>query len=214
MSSYAEGQVHMLVDSLEKSGYVADDLTRLGQAGKEKLQQIQSFLLGHATIQFVKRIIVRTSFEPSLIGQGWTWWKGSTDGNGLEGEEDCDQRSLALGEVDMTQVTREVCLKEGESSITGHEKDKRLKTLTDRILLDPGFGWALYQEEGQKTLRWLYDTFGVTYLDFFGRILRNPLGNRFVLYLYRSCVGSWCWSVFWLGFDWGARRISAALPAK
>ena len=160
-----------------------------------------------------KRIITRVPFDPSMIGQNWTFWKGPIDGNGLEGEElDCDQRSLILSEIDFAQVSRETCLVEKEKPISGEEKLRHLIE-SGKIRLDPSFGWALVNEPGQKTLRWLYDTFGVDHLDFLGRVLRRPGGRRRVLYLYRYDCGRWRWSVYRLDHDGDVGRVSAALPA-
>ncbi len=203
-----------MVNSLEAAGYTPDDLTRLGQAGKERQEQIKAFLRGYAIIQMVKRLVRRVSFEPSMIGQGWSWWLGPRNGQGLEGEElDCNKRSLALNEVDFCQVLREHCLKEGEGRISGEEKLQRLMVL-NVIRLDPGFGWALFKEAGQKTLQWLRETFGMTYLDFFGRVLRDPDGHRCVLFLY-WLGGQWNWDASWLELDWDRHHPSAvlALPA-
>ncbi len=225
-TSISRRQANKGIDQLEEAGvtdqmfqdvFLAGLLSALGAAvvaGKNIKDDVIALLSGNAVITMVKRLVTRIPFEPTMIGQGWTWWKGPADGDGLEGEEYCDGRSLVLQEVDFCQVLREHCLKEDETSITGHEKDRRLKALTDRLQLDPGFGWALHQEPGQKTLRWLHDTFGIFYLDFFGRILRNPDGRRCVLCLDRCGGGSWVWGVAWLGDGWGRDRVSAALPAS
>jgi hypothetical protein len=40
--------------------------------------------------------------------------------------------------------------------------------------------------------------------------LRNPNGNRYVLYLYWN-DGKWNWNVNWLDNDWNANNPSAVL---
>jgi hypothetical protein len=60
----------------------------------------------------------------------------------------------------------------------------------------------------------LYDTFGITYLDLFGKVLRSPHGRRRVLCLYRLSDGSWFWYVRWLVSAWNGNHASAALPAS
>ena len=40
-------------------------------------------------------------------------------------------------------------------------------------------------------------------------ILRNPNGNRNVLYLYRNDDGSWNWNYNWLDNDWNDRNFTA-----
>ncbi len=39
-------------------------------------------------------------------------------------------------------------------------------------------------------------------------ILRNPNGNRCVLYLYRNDDGSWNWNYNWLDNDWNDRNFT------
>lgn len=49
-------------------------------------------------ILFIDRSI---PFNPAkFIGAGWTIWRGPADGDGLSGEEDHDERSLAIMEID------------------------------------------------------------------------------------------------------------------
>ncbi len=52
MSSYKEGQVHQLVESLEKAGWTGDDLTRLGQYPDKK------FILG--VLRGTMELVVKT----------------------------------------------------------------------------------------------------------------------------------------------------------
>jgi hypothetical protein len=44
----------------------------------------------------------------------------------------------------------------------------------------------------------------------FYTILRNPNGNRYVLYLYFN-GGKWNWNYNWLDNDWNAKNLSAGL---
>lgn len=143
-----------------------------------------------------------TEFDPAaFIGTGWKW-----------ADKDADARSLTLPNVDFSKVLFETCLEEGEARIIGEEKRRRLSA-KGGIRLDPRFGVTLYQEEGQKTLERLYEERGITYLDFFGRILVSPDGYRYVLYLYRSDDGRWGWDAHWLGSDWLDRFFSARLAS-
>ena len=67
-------------------------------------------------------------FNPAeFIRSGWTIWKGPPQGNGLEGEEDQDERSLALTEIDLSKVQLERMLQKGEDSVKGETKLARLK---------------------------------------------------------------------------------------
>ncbi len=150
-----------------------------------------------------------TPFNPTtFFGYGWSIWRGPADRAGRRGEKQQDGRSLALTEVDFSKILLETCLREGESKITGEEKLRRLKA-SGRILLDARIGQALYREGGQKTLRWLHDTHGITYVDFMGTELRGgPYGYRYVLCLYRGDGGSW-----YRNYDRLADRWFGSLPS-
>jgi len=154
-------------------------------------------------------------FNPaSFIGNGWAIWKGLATGYGLTGDEQQDVRSLALTQVDWNQVLFRTCLEGEEISITGEEKLKRLQK-SGEILLDAAVGedlWLDYKAKGKDSVLEGLRQRGVTYLDFFGTILRDPHGRRYVLYL---CFdgGRWRWDYYWLGGDWYAGHGSAALAS-
>ncbi|MCX6713049.1 MAG: hypothetical protein NTY66_02475, partial [Candidatus Vogelbacteria bacterium] len=72
--------------------------------------------------------------------------------------------------------------------------------------------WLDYQANKENSvLGWLYRTRKITYLDFFGLVLRDPDGRRCVLCLYRHGDGSWLWNYYWLDGDWESERCSAGL---
>lgn len=153
-------------------------------------------------------------FSPqTFIGPDWAIWRGPADGNGLQGDEQQDGRSLALQTVDSSQVIFPTCLKEaeGETRIKGEEKLTRLKT-GDLIRLDARFGQALWEEEGYKTLEWLRQKKGIIYLDFMGTELRSPDGLRCVLCLYWD-EGAWFLHFNWLDGVWGSDVPSAVLAS-
>lgn len=154
-------------------------------------------------------VIDRTRlFDPAkFIGKGSSIWRGSADSNGLEGEEDQDSRSLALTEIDFSKVAFEHFLKEGESSITGEGKLIRMKA-DPCIRYDAKVGQALFEEKGQATLRWLYDTYGITWFELAGTVLRGSGGGRYFLYLDRDVGGSWNWDYRWLGCGRSAGGVS------
>lgn len=70
-------------------------------------------------------------FNPNYF----TIWKGSPDGDGLEGQEDQDSDSLALESLDLNEVQLVSVLRKGELWIQGEERVKRLKE-ANYILLD------------------------------------------------------------------------------
>ncbi len=151
-------------------------------------------------------------FDPAeCISDGWTIWKGSADSNGLEGDEDIDERSLGLSEVDLSKVILGTCLKGKEYSIVGEEKLKRLKALKQTIRLGGNVFLALWEDyhanKENSFLEWLRKNRGVTYVDLFGLVLRDPHGNRHVLYL---CFdgNKWNWSYDVLSSQWKAEHVS------
>ncbi|MEK7639868.1 MAG: hypothetical protein AAB424_01890 [Patescibacteria group bacterium] len=198
MSSYSEGQVHQLVEKLEQADFTADDLTKLGQI--KDLSGIRNVVRGFSEIVPIAHILERKRFDPAkFMGKGWTI------------DERVGQRSGS--NLDAGKIIRKDYLKAGESFINGEERLKRIKANPADIQYDEQDFLALYEEKGQKTLRWLYDTQGITSLSFWGIILRIPLGDRRVLYLYRGGHGSWYWVFFWLDDDWYAGNPSAVLAS-
>ena len=147
----------------------------------------------------------------TFMGAGWSTWRGPATGDGLEGEEAQDPRSLTLSEFDMNSIRFENMLNEedGEVSIKGEEKILRLKA-AKFVRLDPRLGRDLLGEPNQETLEWLYRERGITWFDLPGKILRDPDGNRVVLYLYRY-GREWYWGAYWLEGDWNRSNPSAVL---
>jgi len=127
-------------------------------------------------------------------------WKGPANGDGLTGEEEQDARSLLLTEIDFTKLTKE------GNFLTGLEcseaflnyEIKRARLIAKMVQADARIAQALYEETGQKTLRFLHDTLGVTWIEFLGTTLRGSHGGRYALYLHRLPDGSWDWHCCWL----------------
>jgi len=180
-------------------------------------RQFVRFLANGCRFIFGSLTVACAPFDPAKFpsfGEGWSFWKGPKDGNGLEGEEERDKVSLALAEVDFEKTDFLICLEEGESSITGEEKLLRLRKLGRPIYGANQFLglWQDYQScqnKADSKLEKLYQQKGVTYVDFFGDILRFPDGRRYVLFLYRDDDGSWHWGCSWLDYDWRVCRFSA-----
>jgi hypothetical protein len=159
-------------------------------------------------------IVDRTKpFGPTkFIGGGWTIWRGPKDGNGLTGEEEQDARSLARTEIDFAKMLFTSCLKDGETSITGEEKLARHLAMK-HVRPDAKVGQDLLEEKNQTTLEWLYKTFGITWFELPGTVLRSGYGDRYFLYLCRGGNGRWRWSCGWLGGDRNAEAPSAVLAS-
>lgn len=187
--------------------------------GKEAGDQFTRFLKNRGrVIVGDPKSFFTTSFDPAeFIGKEWKVWRGPIDGDGLKGDEDIDSRSLDLVEVSIDSILFETCLEKGEQRITGEEKLKRLKAanvvrLGGNVFLGLWLDFETNKEN--SILEHLYRTRKITYLDFFGLILRDPRGNRCVLFLYHNGDGGWRWDDGWLDCDWRADDRSAVLADK
>ena len=160
-------------------------------------------------INFLLKII---GLNPATdIGEGWSFEKeinGAEGNDGITAFKEAIQKAALLPKEEGRKLLFATGLAEGATSITGEDK---IKALSKRALADPDLGWSLYKEEGQKTLRYLHDTYGVTWMEFLRRVLRSPGGSRVSLYLYRGDVGSWVWSYYWLDDDRNASIPALAL---
>ena len=141
-----------------------------------------------------------SAFDPvAFIGVGWSILEQ-------------DERSLKLSEVDLTKVSLEMTLKDGEKSVVGEEKLKRLVATGD-IRLDAKVFQTLWENKHLIPEAWKQPTNGnTTYVFFDGTILRDSDGDRCVLYLYWR-GGKWSWGCRWLGHKWGASYPSAVLAS-
>lgn len=154
-----------------------------------------------------------------FLGKGWAIWKGPIDGDGLSGEEDVDLRSLTFTEIEFAKFLFETCLKEGETSITGEEKIRRLKEEKPNFIRFGGnvfLGlWEDYQANKENSiLEWIYRNFKIRFMDFPGLILRNPSGNRKILGLRRDGDGRWYRRYGWLDNQWNADDPSAGCASQ
>lgn len=128
--------------------------------------------------------IDRTSaFDPvAFVGVGWSIV-----------EE--DEHSLKLSEVDLTKVSFETTLADGEKSVVGEEKLKRL-VATGAIRLDAKVFQTLWENQHLIPEAWKQPTNGnTTYVFFDGTILRHSNGGRCVLCLYWF-GGEWDWNYY------------------
>jgi hypothetical protein len=150
-------------------------------------------------------LIVRTvPLDPvKFIGQGWSIIP-----------EEQDARSTALTKVDFAAVGFAHCLETGETRITGEEKLRRLKASGVVRYGASVFHslWLDYQAHKEDSvLENLYRLKGITYLDFFGDVLRRPDGVPYILCFHRS-GGEWHWRVDGLAAGWRKRNVSTVSP--
>lgn len=134
-------------------------------------------------------------FDPAtFVGVGWTIWRGPIDGDGLEGDEDQDLKSLAFTEVDLAKVSFVTMLKPEGTYINGIERQKRLKEV-GHIRLDAKVFQTFW--ENRELIPEIHKRMpdgNVRYMCFDGTVLRSPGGRRHVLCLYFR-DGKWSWHV-------------------
>lgn len=211
LSLFEDTPLEQVQDLLE-SGILADlrdaNVSKINRDEFRRLIGLKPFIAD--TIIQIDR---SQPFDPAeFLGAGWSIWRGPADGDGLSGDEDQDERSLALTEVDLSKIRFETCLQKGEASITGEEKLRRLK-VSGHIRLDAKIFQTLWENRDKIPEAWKEKINSNTRFIFFdGTILRSPRGNRFVLYFCRR-DGEWHWSYRWLECDWSASGPSAVLAS-
>ncbi len=152
-----------------------------------------------------------TPFDAStFISRGFTTWMGKKSGDGLSGVPNRDRRSLALNQIDLEKIEFKTYIPEGKTAITGEDRLKAVRASGD-IRLDAKVGQALCQELGQKSLRWLYDSKKVTWMEFAEVLRFSSDCRRSFLYLCRNSDGSWDRLCHWLVNDRDASHPVAVL---
>jgi hypothetical protein len=112
-------------------------------------------------------------------------WKGPVGGEGLEGPEEWDSRSVALKVVDLVkEASFETGLIGDEKVITGEDRFGRLRE-RGFILADVHFGLVLCK----PVLNWIYEAYNVTWFEIPGTVLRDHSGERCVLFWCRHLHG-------------------------
>jgi len=170
---------------------------------KEVGRQFTAFLKngGKVIVGEPKVITInRGCFNPAkFIGDGWSIL-----------EDETDTRSTALTKLDLTKVQQMTMLKLSENVVNGKERLKRLKK-NGHIRLDAEVFLTLWQSQLLIPESWKEGVNGDTRFIFFdGTILRDPNGDRGLLYLYWH-VGMWNWDVYRLDNDWYNNDLSVVL---
>ena len=138
MSKPTTGQSHAAIAALTANtdwdALSTKMLQQIVDNPKEAGKQFTAFLKngGKVIVDGPKVISIDRTipFDTAFIGDGWT-------------VEEEDERSLALNEIDLTEVAFETTLQKGEKSVKGEEKLKRLKE-DGRIRLDAGIFKTLW----------------------------------------------------------------------
>ena len=198
----------------EVSGKVVDFLERVAswtdgewaEFGKFLRKEICWLPVGAELVYQMLTIDRSKPFDTAFIGPNWSIWKGPANGNGLEGEEDQDTRSLVLTEIALGAIILDASFKKSETVTTGEERLKRLLE-SGQIRLDAAVFLHLWENKHLIPEKWKGK-----FVFFDGTILRNPYGDRYALCLYWSGV-AWCWGVFWLAHARYATHPSAVLAS-
>ena len=210
------GQIHELELAMDRASGWNAALVKLMCQG-DHMVHIREYLLGQAEIKYLSSAVIPinrlTPFNPAeFLGKDWSIWRGSANGDGLSGEEELDERSLAITELNLSQVQLVTCLNEGEERIAGEERLERLKE-NNFIRLDANVFLTLWQNQHLIPEVWKKKTnTNTTYIFFNGTTLRSPLGRRCVLALYWD-DGGWRWSSRWLERGWDGSHPSAVLAS-
>lgn len=188
--SYETAVGIIAAETRERGGSLTEALIRLAQPKHfGEARQIAGILAGIcakreqsvSVIPPASSISIDRSkpFDPAtFLGEGWSIWRGSTDGDGLSSHEDQDERSLALAELDLAKVSFTTMLRDGETATKGEEKLRRMKA-SGHIRLDAKVFETFWRSTRLIPVEWRKK--GTVFFD--GTILRSPNGKRHVLYL-------------------------------
>ena len=156
-----------------------------------------------------------TPFNPAdFIGAGWTIWRGPANGNGLNGVEDQDERSLALIRINVDEIELVDCLNDLETAVNGEEKQRRLKANGCVRRLDAKIFQTFWENKELIPERFKEQVNGhIRFTCFDGTVLRDLSGGRCVLCLYWR-EDKWIWFTPWLGHGFLSNDYSAVLSSE
>jgi hypothetical protein len=152
-------------------------------------------------------------FDPNWFfrEEGWAYWKGPADGDGLRGKEEHDYRSRRLKGIDALNIEWVQVCRPNETSINGEVRLGRLKK-AGHIRLDAKMFATLHDNWFRLPLRLLDQLIGGKWLTFDGTILRDPLGRRVVLAMcWEPDHVKWCARTL-MSSDFDRDDLSAVLP--
>jgi hypothetical protein len=216
MSSYSEGQVHQLVDRLEKVGFTPADLTRLGQF--PNLDWVRAVVNGQAKIIPVSgdatrwvtlsptAIAVDLAATPNLPFAGAEVEAHSGEGWAIV-EKRADGQLYVNGRKTILHLSKRQM---GGRTLKGYELREEL---TGKPVLNANVLDALYDNPHLIPEDWKNDEQGNTrYIFFWGTIYRSAGGR---LYVRGLCFRGGMWATGgWLDGDWGDCCYPAALLAS
>lgn len=134
-------------------------------------------------------------FDPEeFLGAGWGFWRGSKDGDGLEGDLEEVEKSRTITQIDLSRVQAYSGLEEGELNQTGDVIVSRLeKEDRDIVPLDLDVFQVFWNDKPHmpQCFRHTVGSAGVTFVFFDGQTLRSPEGKRVNMCMYQDHVGIW-----------------------
>lgn len=192
MSKASEGQARSLIASFAVDtpwNEIETDLQPFIELSpKKRGERFAAFLRngGKEIIGEPKIISVnRGQFKPKVfIGEGWNIVNKETD-----------PRSVALTELDLNQVELVTKIERGEKWVQGEKHLKRLKK-GGRIRLDADVFITLWHNQYIIPESWKEVDGKRRHIFFDGTVIKSPVGNRSVLYLFWD--RGWCWGASWL----------------
>ncbi len=159
MSSYVEGQVHQLMERLEKAGFLAKHLTLLGQY--KDLGSIRDVLEGHSEIR-PKEYLIDLDAYPFIPSKHW---------------EVVEHKKGGQWKYDPAKLGLYLSQKQEDGTIMGHDLRKELEgqpvmnaNLLDFYLKNPLLIPSAWKSEA---------------IFFWGTVYRNAAGSLYVRFLYR-----------------------------
>ena len=183
----------LVIEKLRESELISEPTRYVFKHDGNKIAEallVQISLRVNARMHAIKpQILERQDFDPvKFLGEDWSIEEQG--GNRIDNN------------LDAKKIIIKNYLEKDEPDIDGKECLKRIKVTPKDIQLDASDFLALWQEEGHLTLEGLCYTKGITFLSFWGTILRDPDGEHSVLCLRRESDGSWNWCEGWLEDDW------------
>jgi len=162
------------------------------------------------TLKF--NIVTRTRFSLPIIqfNAGAFFGDGSRfeseingTGDGIGGFIDALTKAAAMlsskkRREDALRLLFPTGLDKDQKFITGVE---RIKALTGLRLAGPHLIWSLNKQKDQIILRWLKDTFGITWMEGLHSVLIRPGGHRCAVRVSGQNDGSWAFGDFNLDHD-------------
>lgn len=198
-SEFSVGAAHELVTTAVKVGWELTDFTALTQS-EEKCRNVLAYIRGE--VKLVTDILgLGEPLNPTFVGRDWK-----------EIAEETDMGAEALTELDLSKVRFVTTIMEGETTVNGEERLKRLKA-SGQVRLGGKAFMACWNNRRLLPESWKKDESGNTrYITFDGLTLQNPSGYRYVLCLYWD-GSEWHWDYHWLDNDFSTHGRSAVIAS-